>query len=172
MNIHEYQAKEVLRGFGVPVPRGKPAFSVEEAVTAMKEGAFDFIQKPVDLDHLKLLLDRATKQQELLRENLLLREEYAAHYGFPRIVAEHPTMKDASQMTQRVAQLRAANGGGDAKEIDAIAAAADRFAAQRRERQSGYPEPLRGHCSVGADPPDRLSSLCFRGLTQGHLRLS
>src|SRR6202040_3759186 len=76
--------------------------SVEEAVSAMKEGAFDFIQKPVDLDHLKLLVDRATKQQELLRENLLLREEYAAHYGFPRIVAEHPTMKEASQMTQRV----------------------------------------------------------------------
>jgi DNA-binding NtrC family response regulator len=77
--------------------------SVDEAVTAMKDGAFDFIQKPVDLDHLKLLLDRAAKQQELLRENLLLREEYSAHYGFPRIVGEHPTMKDASQMTQRVA---------------------------------------------------------------------
>jgi len=77
--------------------------SVEEAVTAMKEGAFDFIQKPVDLDHLKLLLERATRQQELLRENLLLREEYAARYGFPRIVGEHPAMKDASQMTQRVA---------------------------------------------------------------------
>ena len=30
MNIHEYQAKEVLRGFGAPVPRGKPAFSVYE----------------------------------------------------------------------------------------------------------------------------------------------
>jgi DNA-binding NtrC family response regulator len=77
--------------------------SVEEAVTAMKEGAFDFIQKPVDLDHLKLLLERATRQQELLRENLLLREEYAARYGFPRIVGEHPAMKEASQMTQRVA---------------------------------------------------------------------
>jgi len=77
--------------------------SVEEAVTAMKEGAFDFIQKPVDLDHLKLLLERAARQQELLRENLLLREEYAERYGFPRIVGEHPTMKDASQMTQRVA---------------------------------------------------------------------
>ena len=77
--------------------------SVEEAVTAMKEGAFDFIQKPVDLDHLKLLLDRAAQQQELLRENLLLREEYAVRYGFPRILGEHPTMKDASQMTQRVA---------------------------------------------------------------------
>ncbi len=73
--------------------------SVEEAVTAMKEGAFDFIQKPVDLDHLYLLLERAAQQQELLRENLLLREEYALRYGFPRIVGEHPTMKDASHMT-------------------------------------------------------------------------
>src|SRR5579872_949396 len=77
--------------------------SVEEAVTAMKEGAFDFIQKPVDLDHLKLLLDRAARQQELLRENLLLREEYAQRYGFPRIVGEHESMKEATQMVQRVA---------------------------------------------------------------------
>jgi len=37
MNIHEYQAKEVLRGFGVPLPRGIAAFSVEEAVAAAKE---------------------------------------------------------------------------------------------------------------------------------------
>ena len=77
--------------------------SVEEAVTAMKEGAFDFIQKPVDLDHLRLLLERASREQELLRENLLLREEYAARYGFPRIVGEHPSMKEAGEMAQRVA---------------------------------------------------------------------
>jgi succinyl-CoA synthetase beta subunit len=37
MNIHEYQAKEVLRGFGVPVPKGKAAFSVAEAVKAAEE---------------------------------------------------------------------------------------------------------------------------------------
>ncbi|HKU63536.1 MAG TPA: ADP-forming succinate--CoA ligase subunit beta [Rhizomicrobium sp.] len=37
MNIHEYQAKDVLRGFGVPVPKGKPAFTVEEAVAAAQE---------------------------------------------------------------------------------------------------------------------------------------
>ena len=37
MNIHEYQAKEVLRGFGVPVPNGKAAFTVEEAVAAAKD---------------------------------------------------------------------------------------------------------------------------------------
>src|SRR5437667_6697443 len=37
MNIHEYQAKAVLREFGVPVPRGAPAFSPDEAVKAAKE---------------------------------------------------------------------------------------------------------------------------------------
>ena len=37
MNIHEYQAKAVLREFGVPVPRGLPAMSVEEAVKAATE---------------------------------------------------------------------------------------------------------------------------------------
>jgi DNA-binding NtrC family response regulator len=77
--------------------------SVEEAVTAMKEGAFDFIQKPVDLDYLKLLVERAARQQDLLRENLVLREEYAARYGFPRIVGEHPSIQAAGQQVQRVA---------------------------------------------------------------------
>src|SRR5438876_8829362 len=37
MNIHEYQAKAVLAKFGVPVPRGLPAFSVEEAKKAARE---------------------------------------------------------------------------------------------------------------------------------------
>lgn len=77
--------------------------SVEEAVTAMKEGAYDFIQKPVDLEHLNLLVERAAQQQELLRENLLLRQEYTERYGFPRIVGEHKTMQDATHQVQRVA---------------------------------------------------------------------
>src|SRR6202045_780795 len=77
--------------------------SVEEAVTAMKEGAYDFIQKPVDLEHLNLLVERASQQQELQRENLLLREEYAERYGFPRIVGEHKSMQDATHQVQRVA---------------------------------------------------------------------
>src|SRR3979411_1120643 len=69
----------------------------------MKEGACDFIQKPVDLEHLNLLVERASQQQELLRENLLLREEYTERYGFPRIVGEHKSMQDATQQVQRVA---------------------------------------------------------------------
>ncbi|HYK39967.1 MAG TPA: sigma-54 dependent transcriptional regulator, partial [Candidatus Eremiobacteraceae bacterium] len=78
--------------------------SVEEAVSAMKEGAFDFLQKPVDLDHLKVLVQRAARQQELLRENILLREEFSLRYGFPRIVGEHASIREISQQLQRVAQ--------------------------------------------------------------------
>ena len=37
MNIHEYQGKEILRNFGVPVPRGIPAFTVQEAVEAAQK---------------------------------------------------------------------------------------------------------------------------------------
>jgi DNA-binding NtrC family response regulator len=77
--------------------------SIEEAVSAMKDGAFDFIQKPVDLDHLKLLVERGSREQQMLRENLLLREEYTARYGFPRIVGESQAMKDSTQQVQRVA---------------------------------------------------------------------
>jgi DNA-binding NtrC family response regulator len=76
--------------------------SVDEAVTAMKEGAFDFLQKPVDLDHLNLLVGRAARQQELLRENLILREEYSARYGFPRILGEDSSIREVSAQIQKV----------------------------------------------------------------------
>jgi DNA-binding NtrC family response regulator len=69
----------------------------------MKEGAFDFLQKPVDLEHLKLLVGRAARQQELLRENLILREEYSARYGFPRILGEDASIREVSQQIQKVA---------------------------------------------------------------------
>jgi DNA-binding NtrC family response regulator len=99
--------------------------SVEEAVAAMKDGAFDFLQKPVDLDHLKLLVQRAARQQELLRENLLLREEYAARYGFPRIVGEHPSIREVSQQIQKVAATDSTclllGESGTGKELFALA---------------------------------------------------
>ncbi|HEV8385612.1 MAG TPA: sigma-54 dependent transcriptional regulator [Candidatus Acidoferrales bacterium] len=99
--------------------------SIEEAVTAMKEGAFDFIQKPLDLEHLKLLMARAARQQELLRENLILREEYAARYGFPRIVGEHAALKQVSQQVQRVAATDSTvlllGESGTGKELFALA---------------------------------------------------
>ena len=51
--------------------------SIQDAVAAMKEGALDFLAKPVDPDHLLLLVERALAQRRLATENLLLKEELA-----------------------------------------------------------------------------------------------
>ena len=49
--------------------------SIQDAVAAMKEGALDFLAKPVDPDHLLLLVERALSQRRLAAENILLKEE-------------------------------------------------------------------------------------------------
>lgn len=81
--------------------------SVDEAVQAMKDGAQDFLQKPVDSNHLLLLVGRALEQARLRTENILLREEWSRRYGFPRIIGESETLKRAVGETQRVAQTEA-----------------------------------------------------------------
>jgi DNA-binding NtrC family response regulator len=67
--------------------------SIDEAVQAMKDGAQDFLQKPVDSNHLLLLVERALEQSRLRNENLLLREEWSKRYGFPRIIGESESIK-------------------------------------------------------------------------------
>ena len=77
--------------------------SVDEAVQAMKDGAHDFLQKPVDSNHLLLLVARALEQARIRTENVLLREEWSRRYGFPRIIGESAAIKRAVSETQRVA---------------------------------------------------------------------
>src|ERR1700754_1310351 len=91
----------------VPVVLMTAYGSIDEAVQAMKEGAHDFLQKPVDSNHLLLLVERALEQARLRTENLLLREEWAKRYGFPRILGESEAIKQAVGETQRVAQTEA-----------------------------------------------------------------
>jgi len=81
--------------------------SIDEAVQAMKDGAHDFLQKPVDSNHLLLLVERALEQARLRTENILLREEWSRRYGFPRIIGESQVIKRAVGETQRVAQTEA-----------------------------------------------------------------
>src|SRR5437764_15398643 len=59
--------------------------SIQDAVSAMKEGALDFLAKPVDPDHLLLLVERALSQRRLAVENVLLKEELATRRGAPQI---------------------------------------------------------------------------------------
>jgi len=77
--------------------------TVEEAVQAMKEGAADFLTKPVDTDHLLLLLDRAVEKRRIVTELVLLKEEYQRRFGLPRVLGEDPALKEAMLALQRAA---------------------------------------------------------------------
>jgi DNA-binding NtrC family response regulator len=77
--------------------------TVEDAVRAMKEGATDFLTKPVDTDHLLLLLDRAVDKRRVLTELILLKEEYQRRFGLPRVLGEDPVLKEAMLAVQRAA---------------------------------------------------------------------
>jgi DNA-binding NtrC family response regulator len=76
---------------------------VQDAVAAMKDGAMDFLAKPVDPDHLLLLVERALAQRRLVTEYLLLKEELAARRGAPVIVGEAPALRQVSMAIQRAA---------------------------------------------------------------------
>ncbi len=78
--------------------------TIENAVEAMKLGAFDFIQKPIDVDYLTLLLRRCREHRELRYENLLLKEEFQKRYRLPAIIGDSASMREVSQAVQRVAQ--------------------------------------------------------------------
>jgi DNA-binding NtrC family response regulator len=77
--------------------------SIQDAVAAMKEGALDFLAKPVDPDHLLLVVERALAQRRLATENMLLKEELAHRRGAPQIIGDDPKLKQVSVALHRAA---------------------------------------------------------------------
>jgi DNA-binding NtrC family response regulator len=77
--------------------------AVPDVVRAMKEGALDFLAKPVDPDHLRLIVSRALAERRLATENLLLREELGRRRGVPEIVGDHESIRAALGSLRRAA---------------------------------------------------------------------
>ncbi|HKV40768.1 MAG TPA: sigma-54 dependent transcriptional regulator [Blastocatellia bacterium] len=77
--------------------------TIDEAVQAMKDGAYEFLQKPVDSRHLLLLVEHALAESRLRAENILLRDEYARRYGFPKIIGDSQPMQKVGREIQQVA---------------------------------------------------------------------
>src|SRR5262249_9762084 len=77
--------------------------SIQDAVTAMKEGALDFLAKPIDPDHLLLMVERALSLRRLAAENLLLKEELASRRGAPQNIGEDPKLKQVTLTLHRAA---------------------------------------------------------------------
>ena len=77
--------------------------SIQDAVEAMKQGALDFLAKPVDPDHLLLLVSRALEQRRLMGEYRLLKEEAAARRGGRGIIGDAPALKQVLSAIERAA---------------------------------------------------------------------
>jgi DNA-binding NtrC family response regulator len=77
--------------------------SVDSAVAAMKEGAYDYLTKPVDPENLVRVIHKALEHQSLQRELAILRNEFAKEAGLNRIVAESQSMKEILESIERIA---------------------------------------------------------------------
>jgi DNA-binding NtrC family response regulator len=80
--------------------------SIETAVNAMKLGAYDFITKPLDTDHLLLLIKRSLKNQRLVTENLLLKDVLSSQIGTPNIIGKSQKMLEVARNIQKVAPTK------------------------------------------------------------------
>ncbi len=77
--------------------------SIQDAVEAMKHGALDFLAKPVDPDHLQLLVSRALEQRRLLSDYRLLKEEAAARRGGLNIIGDSQALRQVMTAIERAA---------------------------------------------------------------------
>ena len=81
--------------------------TIETAVKAIKAGAYDYLPKPVDLDQLAVLIDRISERQDLIRENIELKEQLKERYKFDEIVSASSAMEEVLNLAGRVASSNA-----------------------------------------------------------------
>jgi len=76
--------------------------SAQTAVTAMKEGAFDYITKPVNFDELKIVIAKARETQRLLSENVYLKKQLLERFQFNNIIGGSTAMQRVFERMQRI----------------------------------------------------------------------
>ncbi len=77
--------------------------SIDQAVRAMRLGATDFLTKPVDPDHLKLVLERALRERGLVDELMHLREQLNSRHTFRNMVSKSPRMHAVFELINHIA---------------------------------------------------------------------
>jgi len=112
LRMPKLSGNEVLRRVvgsypGLPVIVLTGHGTIEDAVDAMRIGAFDFITKPVNLDHLSLLIRRALESRELERRNMELQREIESQKHISSIIGKSAEMKRIFDVLRRVAPTKA-----------------------------------------------------------------
>ncbi len=81
--------------------------SIENAVEAMKAGAYHYITKPVNLDELELVIGRALKSRQIEAENANLHEQLDRKFGLENLIGQSPAMLQMFDIIRQVAPTRA-----------------------------------------------------------------
>ena len=81
--------------------------TIESAVNAMKEGAADYLLKPIKMEEVELVIQRALLQADLINENRKLREEIRSLYGMDTLISKHQKMIEIMGIVQQVADSKA-----------------------------------------------------------------
>ena len=82
--------------------------SAQTAVRAMKEGAFDYITKPIDFEELKIVVIKALEKQKLLSENIYLRQQLQGRFEFNNIIGSSPAMNLVFERMSRIVKTDSA----------------------------------------------------------------
>jgi two-component system response regulator AtoC len=77
--------------------------SIETAVEAMKQGAYDYLEKPFKLEELRLCVQRALSYNDAVSENVYLKKQLRKKYQFNQIIGSSQPMHDVFKMVERVA---------------------------------------------------------------------
>lgn len=78
--------------------------NVETVVEAMREGAFDFIEKPFKADRLKVVVEKSLNHRNLFKEKKALESELRKRYSFDALIGKSPAMQQVFDMITRVAE--------------------------------------------------------------------
>lgn len=80
--------------------------SIELAVKAVKDGAYDFITKPFDPEHLLLTTKRAISEKKAAKENLIFKKEFNEFLKMPNVIGESSKWQEVIEKVKRVASLK------------------------------------------------------------------
>ena len=133
--------------------------SVESAISAMKIGALDYVQKPFKHDDLLLAVEKALERKRLQDENLRLKDELRQRFGFANIIGKSEAMRDVFELVKAAAPTRSTillqGESGTGKELVAKAI----------HLNSNRAEAPFVTVNSGSLPPDLLESHLF-----GHVK--
>ena len=76
--------------------------TIESAIESLKLGSYDYLQKPIKLERLKILIDRIIEKKKLQKENIMIRRRLKERYRYNELVGVSPKMQEIYEIIDRI----------------------------------------------------------------------